>query len=131
VSQGDGLLGAPWTFFLSSEYVMPLALFGGRNAYARIDYQRTTAQTRLLPTQNANNAVFDTTCPSLPLTSNLALRLGARFSGFDLSAFGNNLTNAHPRLFASRDVAANGVDNLYYARSVRPRAFGVTATYRF
>jgi iron complex outermembrane recepter protein len=131
VSEGNGLLGAPWSFLVSGEYSVPLAWLGGRNGYARVDYQRTTAQSRLLPYQDDRNALFDTTIPSLPSTSNLALRIGARFSGFDLSVFGNNLTNQHPQLFLSRDVAINTVDNLYYGRSVRPRTVGFTGTYRF
>lgn len=131
VSEGNGLLGSPWTFLVSGEYSVPVALLGGRNGYARVDYQRTTAQSRLLPYQDDRNALFDTTIPSLPSTSNLALRVGARFSGLDLSVFGNNLTNQHPQLFLSRDVAINTVDNLYYGRSVRPRTVGFTATYRF
>jgi iron complex outermembrane recepter protein len=130
-SKGNALLGAPWTILLSAEYAEPLSWLGGRNGYARVDYQRTTAQTRLLPYQDDRNAIFDTTIPSLPSTSNLALRVGARFHGFDLSVFGNNLTNQHPQLFVSRDVAINSVDNLYYSRSVRPRTIGFTGTYRF
>jgi hypothetical protein len=57
--------------------------------------------------------------------------------------FGNNLANAHPLLFSSRDIASNcfsgapcgpvsaSSDNLYFGRSVRPRTLGVTATYRY
>jgi len=130
VSEGNGLLGAPWTILFSAQYATPLSLLGGRTGYARVDYQRTTAQSRLLPYQDDKNALFDTTIPSLPSTSNLALRIGARFSGFDLSVFGNNLTSQHPQLSYSRDVAST-VDNLYYARSVRPLTFGFTGTYHF
>jgi iron complex outermembrane recepter protein len=130
VSEGNALLGAPWTFLASAEYSAPMPFLGGRSGYARIDYQHTTAQTRLLPYQDSSNALFDTTIPGLPSTSNLSSRVGARFSGFDLSVFANNLTNQHPQLFVSRDVAVP-IDNLYYARSVRPRTFGFTATYRF
>ena len=131
VSAGDRLIGAPWTILLSSEYAAPLKMFAGRDGYVRLDYQRTTAQTARLPGQDPNNAVFDTTIPGLPETSNLSLRLGLRFGGFDLSVFGNNLTNEHPLLYASRDAADDAVDNLYYGRSVRPRTVGVTTTYRY
>ena len=131
VSVGDHLVGAPWTILLSAEYAVPLPMLGGRIGYLRADYQHTTAQTQLLPTQDPNNAVSDTTISGLPTTNNLNLRLGARFSGFDLSIFANNVTNAQPLLFESRDVADNAVDNLYFGRSVRPRTIGVTATYRY
>ena len=130
VSQGDRLLGAPWTFLAMAEYAAPIAAFGGRTGYLHLDYQHTTAQTALLPGQNSANALYDTTIPGLPETRNLSLRTGLRFAGFDLSIFGNNLTDEHPLLFSSRDIAGPS-DNLYYGRGVRPRTFGVTATYRY
>ena len=131
VSEGNALLGPPWRFLLSAEYVTPLSLIGGRNAYARLDFQHTTAQTRLLPTQDPRNGINDPTIPGLPETTNLSARLGARFSGYDISLYGDNLTNNHPALFVSRDIASNSIDNLYYERSVRPLTIGITATYRF
>jgi hypothetical protein len=106
-------------------------VLNGRKGYVRVDYQRANAQTAPLPGQDPRNAVVDTTIPGLPETNDLSLRLGLRFTGWDLSVFGNNLTNEHPLLFASRDVAIDSVDNLYYGRSVRPRTLGVTASYRY
>jgi len=57
------------------------------------------------------------------------------FRGFDLSLFGENLTNEHPLMFLSRDIPpdtpASAVDPLYFARGVRPRTIGMTGTYRF
>ena len=129
VSQGDRLLGAPWTFTAAAEYHFPA--WQGRTPYARVDYVYTTAQTALLPGQNSGNALFDTTIPGLPVTRNLSLRGGFRFSGFDVSLFANNLTNAHPLLFASRDIAVDSVDQLYFARGVRPRTIGITGTYHY
>ena len=142
VSKGDQLPSSPWTILLSAEYAAPFTALNGKTVYFRMDYQRTTAQTGLLPGQNDNNALFDTTIPGLPSTKNLQLRAGLRFDGFDVSLFANNLTNDHPTLFASRDLndgcgAAGQVcampakDNLYYARGVRPRTVGITATYRY
>ena len=130
VSSGDHLVGAPWTVILSAEYAANLLMLGGRSGYVRMDYQSTSAQTDLLPTQNANNAVHDTTIPGLPQTKNLNLRFGTRFGGLDLSLFANNLTNEHPLLYESRDVTSDSLDNLYFGHSVRPRMIGLTATYR-
>jgi hypothetical protein len=45
--------------------------------------------------------------------------------------YANNLTNAHPLMFESRDIAYNATDTLYFGRGVRPRTIGVTATYRY
>jgi iron complex outermembrane recepter protein len=141
-TDGDALLGAPWSFTGSTEYHFPE--WAGRLPYVRLDFQHSTAQKSLLPGQDSNNALFDTTLPGLPVLNNLSLRAGLRFNGFDISAYANNVTNAHPLLFESRDIAPyaglpgtgateNGptTDNLYFARGVRPRTIGLTATYRY
>jgi iron complex outermembrane receptor protein len=144
VSQGDRLLGAPWTFLASAEYAAPIAAWGGKTAYLRLDYQQTTAQTALIPGIDDRNALFDDSVPGLPETKSLSLRTGLRFSGVDVSLFASNLTNQHPLMFRSRDIAwdcatgshcdPNGpysIDNLYFDRGVRPRTIGLTGTYRF
>jgi outer membrane receptor protein involved in Fe transport len=141
-TDGDALLGAPWSFTGSAEYHLPE--WQGRTPYVRVDFQHSTAQKSLLPGQDSNNALFDTTLPGLPVLNNLSLRAGVRFNGFDLSAYANNLTNAHPLMFQSRDIAPYAgppgtaatemgptTDNLYFARGVRPRTIGLTATYRY
>ncbi len=141
-TDGDALLGAPWAFTASSEY--HFAEWAGRLPYARADFQHSTAQKSLLQGQDSNNALFDNTIPGLPVLNNLSLRAGLRFSGFDVSAYANNVTNAHPLLFESRDIAPTAgppgtgasqlsptTDNLYYGRGVRPRTIGLTATYRY
>ena len=158
VSAGDRILGAPWSFLFSGEYAAPFQVLNGNIAYLRVDYQRTTAQTAQTPGLDYHNGLFDDTVPGLPATTNLQLRAGVRWSGWDVSLFGNNLTNEHPVLFSSRDIASNcnlgnpgttppsspgpcgspliptdgfNSDNLYFARGVRPRSYGITATYRY
>jgi iron complex outermembrane recepter protein len=141
-TNGDALLGAPWSFTASSEY--HFSEWQGRTPYFRADFQHSTAQKSLLPGQDSNNALFDNTLPGLPVLNNLSLRAGLRFNGFDISAYANNVTNAHPLMFEARDIApyagAPGTgagqlgpttDNLYFGRGVRPRTIGVTATYRY
>jgi iron complex outermembrane recepter protein len=128
-SNGNALLGAPWSFTASSEY--HFSEWQGRTPYARLDFQHSTAQKSLLPGQDQNNALYDTTIPGLPVVNNLSARAGMRFSGLDLSAYANNLTNAHPLMFESRDIAYNATDTLYFGRGVRPRTIGLTATYRY
>ena len=59
VGQGDRLPGAPWSFLGSVEYAAPIAAFGDRVAYLRIDYQHTTAQSALIPGLDDRNALFD------------------------------------------------------------------------
>ncbi len=128
-SNGNALLGAPWSFTASSEYHFPE--WQGRTPYARLDFQHSTAQKSLLPGQDQNNALYDTTIPGLPVVNNLSARAGMRFSGLDLSVYANNLTNAHPLMFESRDIAYDATDTLYFGRGVRPRTIGLTATYRY
>jgi outer membrane receptor protein involved in Fe transport len=133
VTAGDRLVGAPWTVMLSSE--LTHELWSARTGYLRLDYQLTTAQTTLLAFQDSHNALFDNTIPGLPETKNLSLRAGLRWSGIDVSLFGQNLTNEHPLLFESRDIPpitpGTAPDNLYFGRTTRPRTVGVTATYRY
>jgi iron complex outermembrane receptor protein len=140
-TNGDALLGAPWSFTASAEYHFPE--WAGRTPYARLDFQHSTAQKSKLPGQDDNNGLFDTTIPGLPIINNLSARAGLRFNGVDLSAYADNLTNAHPLMFQSRDIApySNGpgsdprtgptTDDLYFGRGVRPRTIGITATYRY
>jgi iron complex outermembrane receptor protein len=140
-TNGDALLGAPWSFTASSEYHFPE--WQGRTPYFRLDFQHSTAQKSKLPGQDDNNGLFDTTIPGLPILNNLSARAGLRFNGVDLSAYADNLTNAHPLMFQSRDIApySNGpgsdprtgptTDDLYFGRGVRPRTIGITATYRY
>jgi iron complex outermembrane recepter protein len=128
VSEGNRLLGAPWSFVGSAEYVF--AQWKNRAPYVRADFQYQTKQTAQLPGQDAANGLSDITIPGLPVNKNLNLRGGMRWEGFDVSLFANNVTDAHPQLFVSRDIAAP-FDEQYFARSVRPRTIGVTATYRY
>jgi len=128
VSEGNRLLGAPWSFVGSAEYVF--AEWKSRAPYVRADFQYQTRQTALLPGQDAANGLNDTTIPGLPVNKNLNLRGGMRWNGFDVSLFANNVTDSHPQLFISRDIAAP-FDEQYFARGVRPRTIGVTATYRY
>ena len=133
-SEGDRLLANPWNVHFGGEFNhhLPIADAIG---YLRVDYQVLTSQKALLVGQDARNAFFDNTIPGLPLSKELGLRLGTRFNGFDISVFGQNLTNEHPLMFESRDIPpvlpTSPPDNLYFGRTVRPRTIGLTGTYRF
>ena len=129
VSAGDRLPGAPWSFTLAAEKVF--IDWSGYTPYIRADFQYTTAQTALLAGTDARNALTDVTIPGLPLTKDLQLRGGFRWNGYDISLFAQNLLDQHPVLFESRDIADDATDRLYFGRGVRPRTYGVTATYRF
>jgi iron complex outermembrane recepter protein len=141
-TDGDALLGAPWSFTGSAEY--HFAEWAGHLPYLRADFQHQTAQHARLPQQNVHNGLFDNTLPGLPVINNLSLRAGVRFNGLDISAYANNVTNANPLIFEARDIAptagapgtgANNLspttDTLYFGRGVRPRTIGLAATYRY
>ena len=127
-SNGDALLAAPWTISISGQY--DFAEWASRKPYVRADYQHSTAQKSLLVSQDPNNGSYDTTLPGLPIINNLSARAGLRFSGFDVSLYANNITNAHPLQFESRDISGPS-DTLYFGRGVRPRTYGVLGAYRF
>jgi outer membrane receptor protein involved in Fe transport len=129
-SQGDRLLGAPWTVTASAEHTF--GEWGGHEPYVRADYQFTAAQTGLLPYQDNRNASSDPTLPGLPQTNNLQLRAGFRWAGYDLSLFAQNVLDQHPTLVEFRDIASPPPgQNDYFARGERPRTVGITATYRY
>jgi outer membrane receptor protein involved in Fe transport len=108
-----------------------LPIWDNRSPYLRLDYQHQTAQRSLIPIQDTRNAIYDPTLPGLPVVNNLNARAGLRFSGFDLSLYANNLTNAHPLMFEARDIYSDQTDLLYFGRGVRPRTVGVTAIYHY
>jgi hypothetical protein len=131
-SNGDALLGAPWSFTMSGEYHFPEWV--GRMPYFRLDFAHSTAQRSLLQGQDPRNGLYDSTLPGLPIVNNLSARAGVRFSGVDLSVYADNVTNSDPLMFEARDIAPLGgptTDDLYFARGVRPRTIGMTATYRY
>ena len=125
VSKGDRLRGAPWSLVASAEY-----RFGPdarRSPFVRLDYQYSSKLNKLNPQINPANATADPTLSNLPSTENLNLRLGYTLGDAELSVFAQNLTNDLPVLYNNRDV---GYTDQYFARSVRPRTFGVTLTFR-
>jgi iron complex outermembrane receptor protein len=128
VSEGDRLLGSPWNFTAAAEKTF--TGWPGHDPYLRADFQYQTAQTALLQGTDSRNALYDT-IHGLPLSKNLQVRAGFRWNGYDVSLFADNVLNQHPELFRSRDIADDTTNLLYFGRGVRPRTFGLTATYRF
>jgi outer membrane receptor protein involved in Fe transport len=128
VRDGDRLPSAPWSFVASAEYDFK-DIAWDKKPYVRVDYQYSTALHALTPANNGADG-GDPTLPSQPILTDLQLRAGVRWNGIDVSLYGQNLTDAHPIAFESRDIAAQG-ETLYFERSVRPRTFGITGLYHF
>jgi outer membrane receptor protein involved in Fe transport len=128
VTERDRLPGPPWSFVGSAEYSFTWG--ADSKPYARIDYQYSTAQTALVQVQNIANGGADPTQTGLPAVRSLDVRLGWRHGGFDLSLFGQNLTNSNPVLFRTRDIPAP-FDQTHFDRGIRPRTVGMSGTWRF
>lgn len=118
---------APWTVQLNSEYVR--ALGTGSELYGRADFSYSSHDTTRI---DPDNAFGDPTLPRPPASSQLDLRIGARFplangQGVDASLFVNNLTNSQPLLSLYHDIP----DSTWYrSGTFRPRTIGLTVTLR-
>jgi iron complex outermembrane receptor protein len=132
VTDGDHIVGWPWTVAASLQYTF--RAFGDHESYLRTDYQYQAKQSDLVSGNNPQNggyqpwAVFQ-----LPTTSQLSLRAGMRFEGLDVSLFCNNLTDSHPILAKGTSINTGVPGELvgYFESSYRPRTYGVTASYRY
>ena len=127
VTSGDHITGSPWNAALSAQYNFKvLADYAG---YARIDYQYASSQHDLVAANDPANGTYNpVNIFAQPQTSQLSARVGARWSGLDLSVFGSNLLNSDTIL---AQVASLGTPTLYQHSTFRPRTFGVTAMYRY
>ncbi len=116
--------GAPETFSLTGEYSMPIGAYQG---YARLDYT-WSAEWRRVGDQVPTDPFYD---PRLKPTESYGLvnlRLGLQFGDWDVSLFGQNLTNEAPRLELSASSYYDPQD--WSDVALRPRMIGLTATWR-
>lgn len=148
-AQGDAIVGqsltpgAPWTVTVGAEY--KFKLFDGRDAFARVDYEHATKNNRRTSAEDANSLQYQScttstggtdSCQYTPSsTTFVSVRAGTTVAGFNLSAFIDNLFDAHP----ATDANYTGTDpytpntpptTLYRNFTFRPRTIGVTLTYR-
>jgi len=121
VTEGDHLPGAPWTLLATTEYSV-------RDSYLRLNYHLSTAPNGLEPGQDPNNGVSDPVFIDLARISTLDARLGWRLHGWDVSLFGQNLTDTHPVVYRNRYTTDS---DLFLEHSIRPRTVGVTLSYRY
>jgi outer membrane receptor protein involved in Fe transport len=135
VTDGDHIAEWPWNVALSAQY--SFLVFGDHDGYVRADYQYQARQNSLTPQNDPANGGYQSwNVFQLPQTSQLSVRSGVRWNGFDVSLFCNNLTNSHtvlsqtPSIKNASPVYANELLNYQYT-TFRPRTYGVTASYRF
>ena len=135
--------GAPWTITVGAEY--KFKVFGGRDAYARVDYEHATKNNRQTAAEDPSTLQYlacttpsggTDTCQYTPSsTTFVSLRAGTTFSGFNVSAFVDNLFDAHPTTefnYTGVDPYTSGTPPtpLYRNFTFRPRTIGITVTYR-
>jgi outer membrane receptor protein involved in Fe transport len=131
VTDGDHIAAWPWNVAASAQY--SFRVFGDRQAYVRADYQYQAKQTSLTAANDpANGGYQPWNVFELPQTSQLQLRSGVRFEGFDVSLFCNNVTNSHTVLSQTPSIKSVATELLQYQYTTfRPRTYGVTASYRY
>ena len=127
VAAGDHVPGSPLNVTLNLDYTAPET--HGLRPYAHADFAYAARQAGLTPLSNPNDFLADATNPQAPTYSTTGIRLGARAGNLDWAFFITNLFDTHPVLFQSRDLPGTP-DSLYFARSLRPRSFGLSLTYR-
>lgn len=110
----------------SGEYKIPL--LPAYRPYARVDYSYSARYKSPLVFQDSTTISYDPAPFYQEQAQSLSARLGFRWSGFDVSVFGTNLTNTHPVLFDSRYFPPLP---LFFDTTWRPRTLGATAIYRY
>ncbi len=140
---GDAIVGEsgtpapPWTVTIGAQYNFHAL---DHASYVRMDYEyesknhtRTAAQD-----PGVSPTVYDPFSYNPPPTTLVSIRAGTVFDRWNVSAFVDNLFDAHPLLppssYAHSDIDPNanpgqGVLVRYY--TFRPRTFGLTTTYHF
>jgi iron complex outermembrane receptor protein len=156
VAAGDAIVGqsltaaSPWTITLGAEYKFNAF---DHQAFVRLDYEHETKNSRLTaaedgvpgPSGGTGNTVQYASCTSSTggfnscqytpsSTTFVSARAGTSFGNLNVSAFIDNLLDAHP----TTNFSYQGVDPYqaqaptaqYRDLTFRPRTFGLTFTYR-
>jgi iron complex outermembrane receptor protein len=148
-AQGNSIVGQsgtappPWTITLGAEY--KFRAFGGRPSFVRLDAERETKNNRPTAFEDPRTVQY-LACSQLtgavtpcsftpPATTFVSLRAGSTFSGWQVSAFVDNLLDTHPILGFSYEGTdpygpQPGISPLYRNYTYRPRTFGITVTHR-
>jgi len=124
-NNGDKLPGPPWTFSVNAQYRKNIF---GHDAYFTLQDQFQGTETGLTPSRDPGTTLFDPGLVPEPSTNVLTLRAGTTFNSFDVSVFMDNVLNSHPTLDLNHQ---DEYTLLYEASTLRPRTFGITATYQY
>ncbi len=116
--------GAPQTCSFTGEYTIPI---GANQGYARLDYSWSD-EWRRVAEQVPSDPFYDPRLKPTEAYGVVNLRLGMQFGDWDVSLFGQNLTNESPRLELSASSYYDPQD--WSDVALRPRTIGLTATWR-
>ena len=121
VEKGDTIGGPP--FHTSAWTLYKFDLFQ-HSAFYRIDYTYQNGS----PVVDSRTFAYDSTLAQPGPLKSLSMRLGMYVGSWELSLFGNNITNEESPTAISHDIPGAVP---YYLTSYRPATFGITAEYRF
>ncbi len=128
----------PWSVTMGPQYSFPLF---EHDAYVRLDWEYESRNPWLAPVQDPRSSQFNPNSYTLPATSFGSLRAGVKLGGWDVSAFCDNLADAHPVVnyaqvqldpfnpsYIANPLAPTSVQQNNF--TYRPRTIGITATFR-
>ena len=128
ISGQSGQPNPPFTAAVGVEYHFQL---GGKDSFARLDWEYQAHSKWLPPSQDPATAQYDPANFTLPSTSFLSLRGGMALGEFSLEPFIDNLTDTHAYTNYNNSIdPGTGDTRLLRAFTFRPRTFGVTLTYK-
>lgn len=124
-AKGDPLNVAPWNVSVGARYDFP---FLGNPAYFRADH--AWSDSYLL---GAGPRAAGYYAPARPVEAvhSVKLRAAVELSHWEIAAFVDNATNAHPQMMRAHVSHSYGYTPDYLGVTARPRTFGVTSSYRF
>ncbi len=125
VSKGDAVLGAPWTASFHAQY--DFDVFREKGGYVRSDFDYRSKQSKLPPYLNPANGAIDTALTLPPAVAFWSARIGVKPGNFDISLFVNNILDK--ATWTRRERASNPFE-FFRRETLRPRTFGITASYR-
>jgi outer membrane receptor protein involved in Fe transport len=112
---------------VDGQYDIPIS--GGRTIYLWVqDIYRSRNPGPFSALNPANFISYNPGVEGDPATNVFNARVGLMVDRFNISAFANNLFNAHPQLSLADSQAG---DPRFYAYTLRPRTVGVNVTYHY
>jgi hypothetical protein len=124
-SQGaEPLQEKPWTISVGAQYDFEIVQ---HNSFARVDWADQSGFRGLLPQNDPTTSSYTPDAKVITSSSYFNVRLGTNIGHAQVSAFGNNIFNAHPMLSGY----TNGGQQYFEDVTLQPRTIGVTAELRY